>query len=172
MLMRLRYAKTLLTGKPGVGKTTLVRKVVERLSSVVMSGFYTTEMRSKGQRTGFELQGLNGDRRILAHTDIQSRHRVAKYGVDTAGFDLFLNGLDLLNPNIELIVMDEIGQMELFSDRFRKLLSAALDSDTALLATIALHGPGIIQKVKQRPDMHLFEVTPTNREDLVEGLLF
>ena len=84
MLMRLRYAKTLLTGKPSVGKTTLVRKVVERLSSLAISGFYTTEMRSKGQRMGFELQGLNGDRRILAHTENQSRHHVGKCGVDTA----------------------------------------------------------------------------------------
>ena len=58
--VRLRYDKTLITGKPGVGKTKLVQKIIERMPLVNMAGFYTGEIRSKGSRLGFELNGLNG----------------------------------------------------------------------------------------------------------------
>lgn len=88
--MRLRHAKTLITGKPGVGKTTLVYKIIKRMGSVNMAGFCTSEIRCTGSRLGFELQGLSGGRRTLAHMDIDSRHRVGRYGVDTNGFETFL----------------------------------------------------------------------------------
>lgn len=169
--MRLKHDRTLITGKPGVGKTTLVRKVVERMRSVPMAGFYTAEIRSRGSRLGFELQGLNGMRRTLAHVDIDSQYRVGKYGVDAAGFEEFLGTLDVLNPDVELIVIDEIGKMELFSNRFRSLVRDVLNSEKQLLATIALEGEGFVREVKQRPDVHLVEVTQVNRERLLEALV-
>ena len=169
--MRLRHTKTLLTGKPGVGKTTLIRKIIERVQRVQMAGFYTSEIRSGKYRSGFELRGLNGDRRVLAHVDLKSKHRVGKYGVDTAGFDLFLENLDLLNPRAKLIVIDEIGKMELFSSHFRTLLRQVLVSDKCLLASIALHGERLILDIKQRSDIHLIEVTRNNREDLPLSIL-
>ncbi|MCP4630057.1 MAG: hypothetical protein GY850_42090, partial [bacterium] len=88
--MRLRHVKTLITGKPAVGKTTLVQTIVARMTSVNMAGFYTAEIRSKGSRLGFELHGLDGTRGIIAHVDIYSQHKVGKYGVDTEGFEEFL----------------------------------------------------------------------------------
>jgi len=78
--MRLRHAKTLITGKPGVGKTTLVQKIIKQMGSINMAGFYTSEIRCTGLRLGFELQGLNGGCRTLAHVDMDSRHRMGKYG--------------------------------------------------------------------------------------------
>ena len=169
--MRLRHAKTLITGKPGVGKTTLVQKIVERMGSVNMAGFYTSEIRQTGSRLGFELQGLNGECRILAHVDIDSRHRVGKYGVDTLGFEAFLENLDLLNPRVELIVIDEIGKMELFSSYFRNLVLKTLNADKQVLGTIALKGNNFIRKIKQRLDLRLFEVTHANRDRLPEALV-
>jgi len=154
--MRLRHAKTLITGKPGVGKTTLVQKIIERMQSVNMAGFCTAEIRGMGSRLGFELQGLNGERRILAHVEIDSKHRVGKYGVDTRGFEEFLAALGLLNPDVELIVIDEIGKMELFSDRFRSLVRNALNSDKQVLA---------------RLDVHLLEVSHGNRDRLPEVIM-
>ena len=172
--MRLRHAKTLITGKPGVGKTTLVQKIIKRMGSVNMAGFYTAEIRSKGSRLGFELQGLNGGCRTLAHVEIDSQHRVGRYGVDKDGFDEFLATLDLLNPDVELIVIDEIGKMELFSNRFRSLVCNALNSDKQVLASIPIKGNEFIREIKQRIEIHLFEVTHGNRDHLpdaiVEGL--
>ena len=110
------------------------------MRSVHMAGFITAEMREKGSRLGFELQGLNGLRRILAHVEINSRHRVGRYGVDTDGFEEFLGALDLRNPGVELIVIDEIGKMELFSKLFRGFVCDVLNSDKPVLATIPLKG--------------------------------
>jgi len=169
--MRLRYDKTLITGKPGVGKTTLVQKIIERMRSVDMAGFHTAEIRPKGSRLGFELQGLNGKRRTLAHVEIDSQHRVGKYGVDTVGFEEFLETLDLLNPDVGLIVIDEIGKMELFSNRFRSVVCDALNSDKQVLASIPIKGNEFIREIKQRLDIHLFEVTPGNRDRLPEAIL-
>jgi nucleoside-triphosphatase len=169
--MEPQYPKTLITGKPGVGKTTLVRKVVERMRRVSMVGFYTSEIRSNEKRSGFELRGISGERRVLAHVNIQSRHRVGRYGVDIAGFEVFLDQLDLLNPGVGLVVIDEIGKMELFSNRFRTMLRAVLDSNRQLIATIALHGGGLIQEIKARPDVHLLEVDRNNRDHLVAEIV-
>ena len=169
--MHLRHAKTLITGKPGVGKTTLICKIVEKIQPVSMAGFLTTEIRFKGHRMGFELQGFNGDRRILAHVGLESRHRVGKYGVDTPGFEVFLEKLDLMNPQVQLIVIDEIGKMELFSRRFQRLVFEILNTKKSLIASIALHGKGFIQGVKERADVHLFKVTHDNRDHLLAEIL-
>jgi len=168
--MRLRHAKTLITGKPAVGKTTLVMKIIKRMGSVNMAGFCTSEIRSRGSRLGFELHGLNGGCRTLAHVDIDSRHRVGRYGVDTLGFEEFLATLDLLNPDVELIVIDEIGKMELFSNRFRNLVCDAFNADKQMLATLPLKGNDFIRKIKQRLDIDLLEVTHANRDRLLEAL--
>ena len=169
--MLLRHEKTLITGAPGVGKTTLVQRIVDRMESVHLAGFYTAEMRSRGSRVGFELRGLNGERSTLAHVEIHSRHRVGRYGVDTIGFEAFLETLDLLSPDVELIVIDEIGKMELFSSRFRRLVLDVMSSDKGVLATIPMKGSQFIREIKQRPDIHLFEVTHGNRDRLPEAIL-
>jgi nucleoside-triphosphatase len=169
--MRLRHDKTLITGKPGVGKTTLVQKIIGLMRSVNMAGFYTAEIRSKGSRLGFELHGLNGERSTLAHVDIRSPHKVGRYGVDTDGFETFLETLDLLNPGVQLVVIDEIGKMELLSNRFRSLVLDVLRSEKQLLASIALGGEGCIHEIKQRPDIHLFEMTQANRDRLPAAMM-
>jgi nucleoside-triphosphatase len=169
--MLLKHHKTLITGKPGVGKTTIIQKAVSRMGDVRAGGFYTSEIRVKGARLGFELRGLDGGRRTLARVDFDSRDRVSKYGVDTEGFEEFLGTLDLMHPDIELIVMDEIGKMELFSNLFRALVRKALDSDKDLLASIALEGEGFIRAVKERTGVHLFEITRSNREQLLEEIV-
>ena len=169
--MRLRHAKTLITGKPGVGKTTLVQKIIERMRSVNMAGFCTAEIRCLGSRLGFELQGLNGERRTLAHVEIDSRNRVGRYGVDKYGFEEFLAILDLLNPDVELIVIDEIGKMELFSKRFRSIVCDALNSDKQVLASISLKGNEFIREIKQRLYIHLLDMTHGNRDHLLEAIV-
>ena len=77
----------LLTGPPGCGKTTVIRRLVEQLANRRVAGFYTQEIRLKGQRAGFEVRGLNGGHGILAHVGFQSRHRVGRYGVDLGTFE-------------------------------------------------------------------------------------
>jgi nucleoside-triphosphatase THEP1 len=60
--------------------------------------------------------------------EIDSQHRVGRYRVDKDGFEKFLAALDLLNPCVELIVIDEIGKMELFfSNRLLEVTHANRD---------------------------------------------
>jgi nucleoside-triphosphatase len=161
----------LITGLPGVGKTTLVKKLVEELKQFYPVGFYTEEIREQGTRKGFELISLDGRRGLLSHTDIQSPHRVGKYKVDVKGFEDFLSSLPLLNPSTRLVVIDEIGKMECFSERFKECLLECLNSDKWVLATIALKGSGFIEEVKRRHDITLCEITQRNRNPLVFDIL-
>ncbi len=164
-------ANLLLTGRPGVGKTTLVRRVLEELNDVTAAGFYTAEIRSGGQRLGFRAVTLDGRETVLAHVEIPGKPRVSRYGVDVAAFErLALPGLVPGSP-ASLIVIDEIGKMECFSRAFREAVVRALDADTPVLATIALRGDRFIEGLKARGDVELVEITPANRDRLVEELV-
>jgi nucleoside-triphosphatase len=161
----------LITGLPGVGKTTLVKKFVEELKQFHPVGFYTEEIREKGTRKGFDLISLDGRRGLLSHIDIQSPHRVGKYKVDVKGFGAFLGSIPLLNLSTRLVIIDEIGKMECFSERFKECLTACLNSEKWVLATIALKGGGFIEEVKRRHDIKLFEITQRNRDSLLLDIL-
>jgi len=154
-----------------VGKTTLVKKFVEELKQFHPVGFYTEEIREKGTRKGFELISLDGRRGLLSHIDIQSPHRVGKYKVDVKGFGAFLGSIPLLNLSTRLVIIDEIGKMECFSERFKECLTACLNSEKWVLATIALKGGGFIEEVKRRHDIKLFEITQRNRDSLLLDIL-
>jgi nucleoside-triphosphatase len=160
----------LLYGRPGVGKTTLVRRVVERLPVGMAAGFYTQELRQDGIRRGFEVIALDGGRGLLAHVDKKSRYRVGKYGVDLPGFEAV--ALPAIAPaGVSIIVIDEIGKMECFSAEFRRRTLVALDSAARVLAAVPLQGNAFVAGLKTRPDVTLLEVSKANRDELVERLV-
>ncbi len=161
----------LITGPPGVGKTTLIQGLVERLESFHPIGFFTAEIREKGRRSGFELISLDGRKSLLSHTGIESPYRVGKYKVDVKGFENFLKTIPFFDRSNQLIVLDEIGKMECLSGEFKKVLKAILDSEKLVLATIALKGTGLIEEVKDRKDVKLFEISERNRDGLFTEIL-
>jgi nucleoside-triphosphatase len=159
-------SRILITGTPGVGKTTLVRKIAAGLAHRRPVGFYSTEIREGGKRKGFELVSLEGGRGMLAHVGTHSPQRVGKYGVDVEGFDRFLDTIRWYGPDIGLVMIDEIGKMECFSGKFRSLVRRILDSKISFLATVARRGSGLIAEVKGRTDVELLELTSRNRDSL------
>ncbi len=161
----------LLTGVPGCGKTTVIRKVVSSLE-IPARGFYTAEERSSdGRRTGFSIRTLNGRSGILAEVGFESPWRVGRYGVDLQSVDhLAVESIEVAE-GIYLIVIDEIGKMECFSSRFRNVVEAALDSSNPVLGTVAVGGSEFIRKIRTRPDIDLMEVTRENRDRLPEDLV-
>ena len=169
--MSITEKNLLITGFPGVGKTTLIERLSEALTYLHPVGFYTEEIREGGERKGFELVNLEGKRGVLSHVDIKSPYRVGRYKVDISGFEDFLDGISFSNPFTRLIIIDEIGKMECLSDRFKKLLREALGSGKWVIATIALKGSGLITEVKQRQDVKLFEITKGNRDSLLSEIL-
>jgi nucleoside-triphosphatase len=160
-----------ITGLPGVGKTTLIKKLSEASKGFHPVGFYTEEIREGGERKGFELISLEGKRGLLSHKQIESRYKVGQYKVDIKGFEDFLASISFFSPFTRLVIIDEVGKMECLSDRFRKLLKVTLDSERRVIATIALKGAGLLAEVKERQDVKLFEITRKNRESLVSEIL-
>ena len=154
-----------------MGKTTLIKNIVEALKDLRPVGFYTAEIREGGIRKGFELISLDGRKGLLSHTDIQSPYRVGKYKVDVKEFEAFLGSIPLLYPSTRLVIIDEIGKMECFSERFKECLIECLNSEKWVLATIAQKGRGFIEEVKRRHDIRLFEITQRNRNSLLPDIL-
>jgi nucleoside-triphosphatase len=161
----------LLTGRPGVGKTTLVRRVVERLAGRA-GGFYTAEIRQGGVRQGFKLVTLGGEQAVIAHVDFVSRQRVSRYGVDVAALDAVgVPAIDQAVATGQVVVIDEIGPMELFSTAFRAAVLRAVDSGRLVLATIVRRPHPWADALKRRPGVRLIEITPANRDALVDMLI-
>jgi len=161
----------LITGVPGVGKTTFIIRLSEALKELHPTGFITQEIRESGTRVGFEIIGFDGSRRLLSHVDIRSRYRVGKYGVDIEGFEEYLASLDLEGTGKYPVIVDEIGKMECYSPLFRDMITRLLESDRLFIATIAKKGTPFIESVKKRQDIILFEITRENRDLLREPVL-
>jgi nucleoside-triphosphatase len=160
----------LITGPPGCGKTTLIKKLAQELREYAPAGFFTEEIREQGVRKGFRLVALEGTGTgVLAHTGIRGPHRVGKYGVDLEGFERFLANLRLEGPSRPVII-DEIGKMECLSTAFRSLVASLLAAPSPFIATIALKASGFIDAIKERPDVVLYEITERNREKLLPDI--
>lgn len=158
----------LITGLPGSGKTTLIRKIARALPGA--AGFYTEEIRERGLRRGFRLASLDGRTGVLSHVDIRGPRRVGRYGVDVDGFEAFLENLPLKAARI--VVMDEIGKMECLSPRFRELITQIISSPAkTAVATIALRGTPFIESLKRTQGARLVELTVRNRDALADEIL-
>ncbi len=152
----------LLTGRPGTGKTRLIKQAVAELKGKA-GGFYTEEIRVQGTRLGFKLMALDGQETVLAHVDFHGRCRVGKYGVDIDALDRV--GVPALAEAVrqrDVIVIDEIGKMELFSSRFREVVLKAIHSGKRVLGTIMLNPQPWADELKCQPQVKLVEVTRAN----------
>lgn len=161
----------LLTGMPGVGKTTVIRRVAERLLDRKISGFFTQEIRAEGKRKGFQLVCFDGKERTFADVGYPSRYRVSKYGVDVAVLDGI--AAEVLSPNqdVDFYLVDEIGKMECFSEKFIQAMQFLLASEKTVVATVALRGDGFIEQVKQLPNTVLWQLTRENRDHMPDKVL-
>jgi nucleoside-triphosphatase len=161
----------LLTGLPGVGKTTIIKQLAHSLATHQPDGFFTQEIREDGIRKGFELVTLDGCRQLLSHVNIPGPQRVGRYGVDLAGFEKLLETLDLRHSSSRVVILDEIGKMECLSPRFIQEVEALLDSTKMLIATVGLKGGGFPATVRSRQDCQVVTVTLSNRSTLASNLL-
>jgi len=162
--------KFLLTGRPGCGKTTLIKRVVNNLLQRA-GGFYTEEIRDGGTRTGFKIVTLDGNEAVFAHVDLKTPERLGKYGLDLATLERI--GVCAVREAVRqrrLAVIDEIGPMEIRSAIFRDAVNEALDSEIPLLATVFARSLPFTNAIKSRPDVTLIEVRPDNRERLLSEL--
>jgi nucleoside-triphosphatase len=160
----------LLSGAPGTGKTSLIREAVAGMAGKV-GGFYTQEIRIGGVRQGFEIITLDGTRAILAHINIRSSRHVGKYGVDIEALDRV--GVQSVHHALEgqaIVVVDEIGKMELFSAAFREAVMETLESGHRLLGTIMQKAHPWADAIKADPRVKVLSVTRTNHRQVLEDI--
>jgi len=160
-----------ITGRPGIGKTTVLLRAADglRAEGYRVMGMISREVREGGNRVGFEIVDFfTGRRGWLAHVNQPVGPQVSKYRVNLE--DLNNIGakavLDAMT-SAQVIVIDEIGPMELFSPSFKEAVSEALNSHKPVLGTIHFRARDpLIQVIRAREDAEIFEVNYENRQSL------
>jgi nucleoside-triphosphatase len=163
--------RILLTGRPGSGKTTLIKRLVNDLT-LPAGGFYTEEIRERGRRLGFKLVTLDGNEAIFAHVNFKTSERLGKYGLDLSALEV--TGVEAIRAALyarKLVIIDEIGPMEIRSVIFRDAVNDAFESGAPILATIVARSLPFTDAIKKRPDVSLFQVRLDNRQRLFEDIL-
>jgi nucleoside-triphosphatase len=118
---------------------------------------------------GFRIITLDGKDGILAHVDCNSNYKVGKYRVDLDSFEsVAIPTLEKAIKDKAIIVIDEIGKMELFSMKFKELVSNILDGEKTLLCVIKENGDVFTENIKKRGDVTMITVNYENRERLPE----
>ncbi|KAM5546980.1 hypothetical protein ABKV19_001484 [Rosa sericea] len=167
----------LVTGPPGVGKTTLIVKVFETLKSsnpnLKIQGFYTSEVRQGGERVGFQVVTLDGRTAPLASSTISSPESlrwptVGKYKVDVASFESLAVPELQVKEDTDLFVIDEVGKMELFSSSFFPAVLRVLESNVPVLASVPIPKVGrdipAVARLKNHPGATIFTLSQSNRD--------
>ncbi len=142
----------------------MILRLVEALG-VPAGGFYTEEVRRGGRRWGFRLVTLQGQAGILASVDMGGPHRVSRYGVSVDVVEgLGVPAMLEAARQGGLVVVDEIGKMELFSPRFREAVLSLLQEGRPLLGTVMFAPHPFADAIKARPDVRTFFFTREGRE--------
>ncbi len=158
-----------LTGAPSSGKTTVIKKIIEKLDYPA-NGFYTEEERVDGKRVGFLMKTLDGRKGYLAHQDIKSDFHIRRYGVSIENIEgIAVPSITPVKSNV--IILDEIGKLECFSMAFKQAAVNALDVPNIVIGTITFGGDAFILEIKKREDMEINEVTEDNRDLLPDLIL-
>ena len=157
----------LLEGDPGIGKTTLILKIAELLTKYRIGGFFTREIREHGYRVGFRIESFSGKSGILSHIKFSAGPQVGKYRVNIPEFEqIAVNELETALTTASIILIDEIGKMELFSERFKEILPRCFDSKKILIASVLSRSFPFVDHLKIRSDVKLVKVTSQNRHNL------
>lgn len=171
--------KLLLTGAPRSGKSTLVRRLLEAFPGNAGGMMVSELLGPNGRRCGFELQGVwrpaggplgVAERTLLAHEDLGSDLRLGRYAISEPALLLAVRVLDAAMHEGGLVVIDEIGPLQLVSPAFADAVLRCLDSSNDLLATLAQFEDPFVRKLKSRPGVRVVEVNRHNRQHLAEGL--
>jgi nucleoside-triphosphatase len=159
--------RILVEGRPGSGKTTAARRVVSLLieQGAHVAGFTTAEIRRDGDRIGFSIETVDGQTGVLAHVHFAGP-RVGKYGVDLGSFeDLALPALEAAQDRT-IVVIDELGKMELQSAPFRRMIETLFEGGKSLVATVHVYKHPFTDGLKRRTDIKVVKLAKANRDNL------
>ncbi len=171
----MRERVLLLTGSPGVGKTTVLLRAVESLKArgYRIGGVISREVRSHGKRVGFDLVDVGTGRSgWLAHVDQKVGPQVGKYRVNLVNLDgIGAEAIRNAVEDSEVVAIDEIGPMELFSEKFKQAAREAVESTKMVICVVHWKARSrLIDEIERRGDVEMYEVDYGNREDLPQLL--
>jgi len=160
-----------ITGRPHSGKSTLLTEVLKDIKD--KQGFVTLEIRKPEEedRTGFMIQTAGGTEAVLASTEFNTPHQVSRYFVKPENLESVLPELSNFEPG-DILYIDEIGQMENLSEKFKKLVRLYLDSGNTVIFTVSqVYSDEFIKWLFSLPDVHLVTVTKENREESLNQVI-
>lgn len=156
----------LLTGRPGIGKTTAIKKAIKHIGSQKVGGFWSSEIRKKGRRQGFAIHTIDNENGILAHVDRNEGPRVSKYRVNISDInEVAVPAMQRARKRGKIIIIDEIAKMELYSEAFKQEVMRCLDQGR-VLGTIQQKRSSFLNSIRNRPDVREVEITTANRDEL------
>lgn len=158
--------RVLIEARPGAGKTTAARSLLQALHErgIPVRGFTTEELRERGRRAGFAVESVDGDRAVLAHVRFSGPPRVGRYGVDLEAFErVALPALEDVGRHA-VVVIDELGKMELASAAFRRAVDRLLEGPASVAATVHVHRHPFTDALKRR--VEVVRLTKDNRDRL------
>ena len=159
-----------ITGMPSVGKTQTLIKIIEKIqkSGYNVEGMITEPIIEKKKRIGFYVvDWQTREKEVFAHIEMDTKDKIGKNGVDINALESI--GVPAIEKAIEdedihVIIIDEIGKMEMLSERFCDVVIDALDSDKPIMVTLHKKSRSpLLQDVRRRDDIRILEVTPVNR---------
>ncbi len=157
-----------LTGLPGSGKTSTLLKLIEMLEEEgkTVGGMITEPITEGGKRTGLQIVNrITGERGRLAHISIESRYMFGKFGVDLTALEgVGVRALEQAASEADIVVIDEVGKLEVESEPFVEAVKDVLDMDKPVLLTLHKKSRNpLLQDIRKRDDVRILEVTPINR---------
>ncbi len=160
------------TGHPGVGKTTLVERVIQAVP-LKCGGMITKEIRKIGRRVGFSVHDvLTGREGVLAHIHLERGPKLGRYRVNLRDLEeIGAAAIERALEECELVVVDEVGPMELHSERFIRAVERALESDKHLLVTVhRASNHHLAYRIRHETD-RFFRLSTTKRDRITEEII-
>lgn len=156
----------LLIGKPRVGKSTAIKRIINRIGPEYFGGFYTEEVRNSTNRIGFNCVTLSGESQRIASVDSESSVRVGRYGVEVDTFEnIALKAVRLSLDTKRITVIDEIGFMQMLSVPFQEMIHEVVSSSQhIILGTICVDRHPEIDKIKELTGIKLYAMNKENRD--------